>query len=312
VNKLSVTLAGPRFPLRLKNPVITASGTFGYGLEFAPYGDLKKLGAIVVKGLSLEPREGNPMPRIAETPSGMLNAVGLQNCGVEVFLRHKLPLLPAADVPVIVNLYATSEDDFAVLAGILGAEPAVAALEVNISGPNVREGGAAFGQNPSAAAAVTETVRKNAGRKPVIVKLSPNVTDITEIARACEAAGATALSCINTISAMAVDLAARRPLLGNILGGLSGPAVKPVALRCVWQVSRAVSIPVIGIGGISSAEDVLEFILVGATAVQIGTANLMQPDSAFQILQDLPSVCEKYGVENWRDLRGKLETGPPP
>ena len=312
MNKLSVTLAGPRFPLRLKNPVITASGTFGYGLEFAPYGDLKKLGAIVVKGLSLEPREGNPMPRIAETPSGMLNAVGLQNCGVEVFLRHKLPLLPAADVPVIVNLYATSEDDFAVLAGILGAEPAVAALEVNISCPNVREGGAAFGQNPSAAAAVTETVRKNAGRKPVIVKLSPNVTDITEIARACEAAGATALSCINTISAMAVDLAGRRPLLGNILGGLSGPAVKPVALRCVWQVSRAVSIPVIGIGGISSAEDVLEFILVGATAVQIGTANLMQPDSAFQILQDLPSVCEKYGVENWQDLRGKLETGPLP
>jgi dihydroorotate dehydrogenase (NAD+) catalytic subunit len=246
------------------------------------------------------------MPRIAETPSGMLNAVGLQNCGVETFLRHKLPLLPAGDVPIIVNLYATSEDDFAALSGILGAEPSIAALEVNISCPNVKDGGIAFGHDPFAAAAVTETVRKNAGDKPVIVKLSPNVSDIAEIARVCEAAGATALSCINTLSAMAVDLAGRKPLLANIIGGLSGPAVKPVALRCVWQVSRAVSIPVIGIGGISSAEDVLEFILVGATAVQIGTANLLQPDSAFQIIQNLPAVCEKYGVENWSDLRGKL------
>ncbi|MDR2076555.1 MAG: dihydroorotate dehydrogenase [Desulfovibrio sp.] len=310
MNKLAVTIADQNFSLRLKNPVITASGTFGYGLEFAPYGDLRKLGALVVKGLSLEPREGNPMPRVAETPSGMLNAVGLQNCGVEDFLRHKLPLLPSADVPVIVNLYATSGDDFASLAGILGAEPSIAALEVNISCPNVREGGAAFGQDPFSAAAVTETVRKNAGKKPVIVKLSPNVTDITEIARACEAAGATAISCINTLSGMAVDLAGRKPRLANILGGLSGPAVKPVALRCVWEVSRTVSIPVIGIGGISCAEDVLEFILVGATAVQIGTANLMQPDSAFQIIQNLPAACEKYGVTNWGDLRGKLATEP--
>jgi dihydroorotate dehydrogenase (NAD+) catalytic subunit len=312
VNKLAVTLAGQPSPLRLKNPVITASGTFGYGLEFAPYGDLRKLGAIVVKGLSLEPREGNPMPRVAETPSGMLNAVGLQNCGVKAFLRRKLPLLPAADVPVIVNLYATSEDDFAALAGILGAEPAVAALEINISCPNVNEGGLAFGQNPAAAAAVTETVRKNAGGKPVIAKLSPNVSDIAEIARACEAAGATAISCINTISAMGVDLASRKPLLGNVIGGLSGPAVKPVALRCVWQVCRAVSIPVIGVGGIFSAEDVLEFILVGATAVQIGTASLVQPDSAFRIIQDLPAACEKYGLTDWSDLRGKLETDSDP
>ncbi|MDR2161753.1 MAG: dihydroorotate dehydrogenase [Desulfovibrio sp.] len=306
MNKLAVTLADQHVSLSLKNPVLTASGTFGYGLEFAPYGDLRKLGGLVVKGLSLVPRDGNPMPRIAETPSGLLNSVGLQNCGVEAFLRHKLPLLPSADVPIIANLYGASEEDFASLAGILGAEPAIAALEVNVSCPNVKQGGAAFGQDPFAAAAVTEAVRKNAGDKPVIVKLSPNVSDLAAIARVCEAAGATAISCINSLSAMAVDLAGRKPLLGNVLGGLSGPAVKPVALRCVWQVCRAVSIPVIGVGGISSAEDVLEFILVGATAVQIGTANILRPDSVFRIVQDLPAACEKYGVERWEDLRGKL------
>ena len=304
---LSVTLSGQTHDLTLKNPILTASGTFGYGLEFATYGDLASLGGMVVKGLSLVPREGNPMPRIAETPCGMLNSIGLQNCGVEVFLRDKLPLLPADSLPVIVNLYATSTAEFGQLAAVLAAESRIAALEVNISCPNVAEGGSSFGQDPRMAAAVTEAVKKNAGNKPVIVKLSPNVTDICEIARACEAGGADILSCINTLSGMAVDLASRRPLLAMVTGGLSGPAIKPVALRCVWQVSRAVAIPVIGIGGIQRAEDVLEFILAGAWAVQVGTANFSRPDAAFRIVQDLPAATEKYGVTSWDSFRGSLQ-----
>ncbi|MDR2487991.1 MAG: dihydroorotate dehydrogenase [Desulfovibrio sp.] len=305
---LRVTLTGRDFFLNLKNPVLTASGTFGYGLEFMPYGDLQILGGIVVKGLSLVPREGNPMPRIAETPCGMLNSIGLQNCGVEAFLRDKLPLLPADALPVIANLYATSTGEFGELATVLAAERAIAALEVNISCPNVNEGGSFFGQDPRMAAAVTAAVKKNAGAKPVIVKLSPNVTDICEIARACEAGGADMLSCINTLSGMAVDLAGRRPLLAMITGGLSGPAIKPVALRCVWQVSRAVGIPVIGIGGAQCAEDVLEFILAGASAVQIGTANFSRPDAAFRIVRELPAVLEKYNVTSWDSFRGSLQT----
>lgn len=308
MDKSRVILKGASASLDLKNPVLTASGTFGYGLEFMPYGDLTLLGGIVVKGLSLAPREGNPMPRIAETPCGMLNAVGLQNCGVEVFLRDKLPCLPTESLPVIANLYATSADDFGALAGMLGTEKGIAALEVNISCPNVGEGGVAFGQNPHMAAAVTEAVKKRAGGKPVIVKLSPNVTDITVIARACAEAGADMLSLINTLSGMAVDLTTRKPLLANIVGGLSGPAIKPVALRCVWQVSRAVSIPVIGIGGIRTAEDVLEFILAGASAVQVGSANFIRPDTAFRIVRDLPAAREKYGVTSWEAFRGSLRT----
>ena len=303
MNKLNVTLKGNDRSLSLKNPVMTASGTFGYGLEYMPFGDIGALGGIVVKGLSLTPREGNPMPRVAETACGMLNAVGLQNCGVDTFLRDKLPLLPWADVPVIANLYATNPEDFGILAKILSAEKGIAALEVNISCPNVSCGGILFGQDPSMAAEVTEAVCKQAGNKPVIVKLSPNVTDIATIAKACESAGATALACINTLSGMGVDLKERRPLLANILGGLSGPAIKPVALRCVWQVSRAVSIPVIGIGGIMDAEDVLEFILVGATAVQIGTGNFVSPDTAFRIVQELPAVCAQYDVTDWDSFR---------
>ena len=309
MDKLRVSLKGPGLSLDLKNPVLTASGTFGYGLEFMPYGDLQSLGGIVVKGLSLAPREGNPMPRIAETPCGMLNSIGLQNCGVEVFIRHKLPLLPTDTLPVVANLYATSTAEFSELAAILAAESGIAALEVNISCPNVAEGGSSFGQNPHMAAAVTEAVKKNAGAKPVIVKLSPNVTDICEIARACEGGGADILSCINTLSGMAVDLASRRPLLAMVTGGLSGPAVKPVALRCVWQVSRAVRLPVIGIGGVQRAEDVLEFILAGAHAVQIGTANFSRPDTAFRIVQDLPAVTEKYNVTDWDAFRGSLRVG---
>ena len=305
--QLRVTLKGPvGAALELKNPVLTASGTFGYGLEFMPYGDLTSLGGIVVKGLSLAPREGNPMPRVAETTCGMLNAVGLQNCGVEVFLRDKLPLLPTDQLPVIANLYATSVSDFAELGGILAAEPGIAALEVNISCPNVGEGGIAFGHDPRMAEAVTAAVRQRAGALPVIVKLSPNVTNIAAIAKACEAGGADILSCINTLIGMAVDLPSRRPLLANIIGGLSGPAIKPVALRCVWQVSRAVSIPVIGIGGIGSAEDVLEFILAGAHAVQVGTANFTRPDAAFRIAADLPAAMEKHGVGSLDAFRGSL------
>lgn len=306
MEKMNVILKGQSASLELKNPVLTASGTFGYGLEFAPFGDLQSLGGIVVKGLSLLPREGNAMPRIAETPCGMLNSVGLQNCGVEAFLRDKLPLLPAENLPVIANLYATSITEFAELAGILGAEKSIAALEVNISCPNVAHGGAAFGQDPRVAGAVTAAVKKRVGRKPVIVKLSPNVTDITEIAKACEWGGADILSLINTVSGMGIDLAGRKPLLATVLGGLSGPAIKPVALRCVWQASRAVSLPIIGIGGIRSAEDVLEFILAGATAIQVGSANFTRPDTAFAIVRDLPAACERYGVGKWEDYRGSL------
>ena len=308
MNKLRVTLQGPSgAALELKNPVLTASGTFGYGLEFMPYGDLTSLGGIVVKGLSLAPREGNPMPRVAETTCGMLNAVGLQNCGVEAFLREKLPLLPTDALPVIANLYATSLSDFAELAATLAHAPGIAALEVNVSCPNVGEGGIAFGQDPHMAEAVTRAVKKRAGSLPVMVKLSPNVTDIPAIAKACAAGGADILCCINTLVGMAVDLPSRRPLLANIIGGLSGPAIKPVALRCVWQVSRCVSIPVIGVGGIRSAEDVLEFILAGAHAVQVGTANFTRPDAAFRIAGDLPAAMEKYGVTSWKSFRGSLQ-----
>ena len=291
----------------LRNPVLTASGTFGYGLEFMPYGNLAELGGIVVKGISLLPRQGNPMPRIAETPAGMLNAIGLQNCGLEAFLTEKLPQIPWRDVPVIVNLYATSLEEYAELARALAAEEGVAALEVNISCPNVKAGGVLFGQDPALAEAVTKAVAQSAGTKPVIVKLSPNVTDITAIAKACEAGGADILSCINTLQGMAVDVRTRKPRLANGIGGLSGPAVKPVALRCVWQVARAVSIPVIGLGGVSTAEDVLEFILAGAHAVQIGTATFSRPDTAFRVAAEVPELMAELGIASLDELRGRLE-----
>lgn len=303
---LSVTLHGPRHELRLQNPVLTASGTFGCGVEFTPYGDLRQLGGMVVKGLSLAPRDGNPCPRVVETTAGMLNAVGLQNDGVESFVREKLPLLPWQETPVIANLYATSPAEFGELAARLDEVEGVAALEVNVSCPNVKEGGILFGQDPALAAAVTRAVVGAAAHKPVIVKLSPNVTDIALMARAVADAGADMISCINTLSGMSVDVASRRPRLANVIGGLSGPAIKPVALRCVWQVCRAVDIPVIGIGGISSAEDVLEFILAGAHAVQIGTANFMRPDASFAIVEELPETRQRLGVSSLDDLRGAL------
>lgn len=303
----TVALAGKHRDLALKNPVLTASGTFGYGLEFAPYGDLASLGGIIVKGLSLQPRTGNPMPRIAETPSGMLNAIGLQNCGVTAFITEKLPLLPWRDVPVIANLYATSLDEYAELARILSAEEGVAALEVNISCPNVKAGGVLFGQDPRLAEQVTRAVADNAKNTHVMVKLSPNVTDIAAIAKACENGGADSVSCINTLQGMAVDIRTRKPRLANGIGGLSGPAVKPVALRCVWQTARAVSIPVIGLGGIATAEDVLEFILAGAHAVQVGTATLMRPDTAFRIAGDLPALMDELGIDSLDTYRGMLQ-----
>ncbi len=304
---LSVTLNGQTHDLALKNPILTASGTFGYGVEFASYGDLTSLGGMVVKGLSLEPREGNPMPRIVETVSGMLNAVGLQNDGVEVFCTQKLPLLPWQETSVIANIYASSAEEFGRLAARLNDEEGVAALEVNVSCPNVREGGVAFGQDPSMIAQVTAIVRHAAPGKHIMVKLSPNVTDITVMARAAEDAGADSISCINTLLGMGVDLQTRRPSLANIVGGLSGPAIKPVALRCVWQVARAVKIPVIGVGGISCVEDVLEFILAGAHAVQVGTASFMRPDCAFDLVQQLPAACQRLGITSLEELRGSLQ-----
>ncbi len=292
--------------LTLKNPVITASGTFGYGLEFMRYGDLSALGGICLKGISLAPRAGNPMPRIAETPCGMLNAIGLQNVGVEKFLKEKLPYIPA-DATIIANLYAQTPEDFGELASIFSGEDKIAALEVNISCPNVREGGVQFGQDPHMASAVVNAVKKLSGTKPVMVKLSPNVTDVRVIARAAVDAGADMLSLINTLSGMAVDIRTRKSRLANVVGGLSGPAIKPVALRMVHQVAQSVNVPVIGMGGITCAEDVLEFILVGAHAVQVGTYNFMRPDNAFRLVDEVRALAESLGIASWDDYRGTLK-----
>lgn len=292
--------------LTLKNPIITASGTFGYGLEFMRYGDLASLGGICLKGISLKPRGGNPMPRIAETSCGMLNAIGLQNVGVEAFLKEKLPYIPA-HTALIANLYAQSAAEFGELAAIFSEQDKIAALEVNISCPNVREGGVQFGQNPDMAAQVTEAVKRRAGSKPVMVKLSPNVTDVTVIAKAVESAGADIISLINTLSGMAVDVRTRKSRLANMVGGLSGPAIKPVALRMVHQVVQAVKVPVIGMGGIASAEDVLEFILVGAHAVQVGTYNFMRPDNAFRLVDEVRLLAGSLGIASWEKFRGSLQ-----
>ena len=295
--------SGNTKPLVFKNPILTASGTFGYGVEFANYGDLTHLGGIVVKGLSLKPRPGNPLPRVAETPCGMLNAVGLQNDGVESFLKNKLPRLPWHETPVIANLYATSPAEFAELAGILAAEEGIAGLEVNISCPNVKAGGLAYGTRPELAAEVTEIAKKNS-TVPVMVKLSPNVTDIAEIARACADAGADGICLINTLLGMRIDLKTKKPLIANRTGGLSGPAVFPVAVRMVWDVYEAVQLPIIGCGGVSSAEDVCEMMLAGASAVEIGAANLRDPYACKKIIEALPGVCERLGVERIADLTG--------
>ena len=298
----SVVLAG----VRMKNPVVVASGTFGFGREYGRFYDLSELGGICCKGLTLCRREGNPPPRIAETPMGILNSVGLQNPGVDAFIAEELPELRKHDLAVIANISGNTPEEYGVMCEKLSAA-GVDMIEVNISCPNVKNGGVLFGQDPALAAEVTQAVKKHAGNLPVIVKLSPNVTDITAIAKAAEQAGADAISCINTITGMGVDVKTRKPLLANVVGGLSGPAVKPVALRCVWQVCNAVKIPVIGIGGITCAQDVLEFILVGAHAVEIGTMNFVRPDAAFRIAEELPHLCQQLGIKNLAEFRGTLQ-----
>ena len=297
----AVDLAG----LRLKNPILTASGTFGYGLEFASFGDLSALGGMVVKGVSLERRRGNPLPRIAETPCGMLNAIGLENVGLKRFVSDKMPWLRTLRSPVIVNILGDSVEEYAELAGALSAVPGISGLEVNISCPNVKKGGVAFGTVPDMAAAVTRAVRA-ASDLPLIVKLSPNVTDIVAMARAVADNGADAISLINTLIGMAIDVRTRRPRLANVIGGLSGPAVKPVALRMVWQVASAVRIPVIGIGGIGTAEDAIEFLLAGASAVQVGTANFYNPAASMDILDGLAAWLREQGETSVRAVIGTL------
>jgi len=299
---ISVTLGG----LHLKNPVIAASGTFGYGDEYADIVDPSLLGGVVVKGLSLKPREGNPPPRIVETPSGMLNAIGLANIGVEAFIKEKLPWLRALDTTVIANIYGHSVSEYGEVASALRASDGVDALEVNISCPNVEMGGMAFGTDPEAAARVTEIVKQNTD-KPVIVKLSPNVTDIVQIAKAVEAAGADIISLINTLTGMAIDVRARRARLANIYGGLSGPAIRPVAVYMVYQVARSVNLPVIGIGGIMEAVDALEFMIAGATAVQVGTASFVNPQAMLDIIDGLRQYCSENGISGLAEVVGSLE-----
>jgi dihydroorotate dehydrogenase (NAD+) catalytic subunit len=293
--------------LALKNPVMTASGTFGYAREFESLIDLNRLGAIIVKGLALKPVKGNPPPRIVETACGMLNAIGLENVGIDAFETEKMPFLRTLQPPVIANIYGTTVEEYAALAERIETIDGIAALEVNISCPNVKAGGVVFGVDPLAAARVVAAVRKKT-RKTLIVKLSPNVTDVTVIARSVEQAGADAVSLINTITGMAIDIETRRPRLANITGGLSGPAIKPVALRMVWQVAHTARVPVIGIGGIMRAEDAIEFFIAGATAVQIGTANFIDPRTALDVIAGIEHYLRQHGIRDIADLVGTLET----
>lgn len=293
--------------LELKNPVMTASGTFGYGTEYADFMDINRLGAIIVKGTTLNPRQGNPYPRMAETPSGMLNAVGLQNKGVDYFVDHIYPVVSKFQTNVIVNVSGSSIEDYAQCASIINTLDDIPAIELNISCPNVKQGGMAFGVKPESAAQVVSAVRK-AYDKTLIVKLSPNVTDITEIARAVEGAGADSVSLINTMLGMAIDAERRKPILSTVTGGMSGPAVKPVALRMVWQVAKAVKIPVIGLGGICSATDAIEFLLAGASAIQIGTANFIDPAVSEKVVDGIEEYLTRHGFNSVEDIIGALET----
>jgi dihydroorotate dehydrogenase (NAD+) catalytic subunit len=294
--------------LELRNPVMTASGTFGYGREFSNLVNLHRLGALVVKGISLSARPGNPPPRIVETSCGMLNAIGLENVGVDRFITEKIPYLKGVGSPVIVNVLGDSVEEYGEIARRLDRVEGISALEVNISCPNVKKGGVAFGTVPEMAAAVTAMVRKST-TLPLIVKLSPNVTDIVIMARAVEEAGADAVSLINTLIGMSIDTRTRTPKLANVIGGLSGPAIKPVALRMVWQVAGAVAIPVIGIGGITTVDDALEFLLAGATAIQVGTANFYDPSAAENIISGLHVYLEEQGEQSVRDIIGTLQVG---
>ncbi|MFH1965624.1 MAG: dihydroorotate dehydrogenase [Acidobacteriota bacterium] len=303
---LSVDISG----LTFKNPVITASGTFGYGVEFSPFFDLSLLGGICTKGLSLEPRPGNNPGRIIETPAGMLNAIGLENVGIESFITDKLPKLEPFTCHVIANILGKSIDEFVAMTEKLNTCEKVSAYEINISCPNVAEGGIQFSQDPEMAARVTRAV-KQASSKPVWIKLSPNVTDITLFARACEEAGADALTMVNTFVGMSIDVKKRRPMLSNVIGGLSGPAIRPLAVRMVYQASRAVSIPIIGIGGIVTARDALEFMIAGAAAVQVGTANFIDPLASVNIINGLKEFCLEQGITDINELVGSLELPGP-
>lgn len=290
--------------LKLKNPVLTASGTFGYGEEFADFIDLNRLGGFIVKGTTLEPRQGNPYPRMAETPSGMLNAVGLQNKGVDYFIEHVYPRLEGLDTQVMVNVSGSSPEDYAEVCRRLAVRcPAIKGVEVNISCPNVKQGGMAFGTTCEGAAQVARAVRR-AWPGTLIMKLSPNVTSIVDIAKAVEAEGADSVSLINTLLGMAVDVERRRPMLSTVTGGLSGPAVRPVAVRMVWQVAKAVKIPVVGLGGILTARDALEFIMAGATAVEIGTANFVDPSVTVKIIDGIDEYLDRHGLRDLASIRG--------
>ena len=292
--------------LKLKNPIMTASGTFGYGEEFADFIDLNRLGGIIVKGTTLHHREGNPYPRMAETPSGMLNAVGLQNKGVDYFIEHIYPRIKDLDTRVIVNVSGSCIDDYVAVCEKLSPLDKVAAVEINISCPNVKQGGMGFGTTCSGAESVTSAVRK-AYDGTMIVKLTPNVTDITEIARAVEAAGADAVSLTNTFLGMAIDVEKRKPMLSTITGGLSGPCIRPIAVRMVWQVANAVKVPVVGLGGIASGRDAIEFLLAGATAVQIGTANFVDPQVTVNAIDYIEDYLKRHQITSVRELIGGME-----
>ena len=292
--------------LKLKNPIMTASGTFGYGEEFADFIDLNRLGGIIVKGTTLHHREGNPYPRMAETPSGMLNAVGLQNKGVDYFIEHIYPRIKDLDTRVIVNVSGSCIDDYVAVCEKLSPLDKVAAVEINISCPNVKQGGMGFGTTCSGAESVTSAVRK-AYDGTMIVKLTPNVTDITEIARAVEAAGADAVSLTNTFLGMAIDVEKRKPMLSTITGGLSGPCIRPIAVRMVWQVANAVKVPVMGLGGIASGRDAIEFLLAGATAVQIGTANFVDPQVTVKAIDYIEDYLKRHQIASVRELIGGME-----
>jgi dihydroorotate dehydrogenase (NAD+) catalytic subunit len=302
--KLSVQLAPKnKRGLMLANPVMTASGTFGWGTEYSHLFDIQRLGAIVCKGTTLKPREGNPQPRLAETPSGVLNSIGLQNIGVKALIKEKAPLWAGWRVPVVVNIVGETVEEYAQLAKELDGVAGIGGLEVNIGCPNIKAGGAEFGANPDSAAEVTTAV-KAATSLPLLVKLTPNTADIAQVARAVAKAGADAISLINTPRGMVIDIAQRRPLLGNIFGGLSGPAIKPIALYMVYTVAGAVKVPVIGGGGITTAEDALEFILAGASAVQVGTANFSNPRAPLDVLEGIEKFMEKEGIKDIAELIG--------
>lgn len=297
-----VTIAGVTF----KNPVMTGSGTFGSGMEYGEFVDLNKLGAVVTKGVANVPWPGNPTPRVAEVYGGMLNAIGLQNPGIDVFMERDIPFLKQYDTKIIVNVCGKSVEDYADVVDKLGDEPAVAMLEINVSCPNVKEGAIAFGQKADALFNITSEIKKHA-KQPIIMKLSPNVTDITEMAKAAEAAGADALSMINTITGMKIDINKRKFALANKTGGMSGPAIKPVAVRMVYQAHQAVKIPIIGMGGIANAEDAIEFILAGASAVSVGAMNFVNPYTTVEVVEGIEKYMEKYNIENLTDLIGAVQ-----